>query len=243
MIFAGIITDVTDWLDKVSGHWWFLLVIITIAFLDSVLPVVPSETAVIMGGVAAGAGNQNLALVILAGAGGAFLGDNFAYIVGHRFSHRIERRASTRPKLGARLVWARNQIKARGGALLVTARFIPGGRTVLTISSGITRQPRRWFAGWIAVAALIWATYAAGLGFIFGQAFEDNHTLAFILAFGAALSVTVLTEVVRHYRHRNDDDEPAAVDPATDGDDGEILAPVRDAAHAGDVSSTDDWDG
>ena len=35
MLLAGIITDVTDWLDEVSGQWWFLLVIFAIAFLDS----------------------------------------------------------------------------------------------------------------------------------------------------------------------------------------------------------------
>jgi hypothetical protein len=45
---------------------------------------------------------------------------------------------------------------------------------------------------------IIWASYAAVLGYVFGKSFEDNHTAAFILAFGAALSITVLIEVVRH---------------------------------------------
>ena len=54
MVLASIISDLTDWLDDVSGEWWFLLVIFGIAFLDSVIPIVPSETAVILGGVAAG---------------------------------------------------------------------------------------------------------------------------------------------------------------------------------------------
>ena len=202
MVVANIITDLTDWLDEISGNWWFLLVIFGIAFLDSVIPVVPSETAVIMGGVAAGAGDQNLVLVIIAGAGGAFLGDNFAYLIGRRFSPWIARRAERRPKLANRLEWARTQIRTRGGPLLVTARFIPGGRSVLTITSGITHQPRRWFASWIALAAVIWATYAAGLGYIFGNRFKDNHTAAFLLAFGTALSITVSIEIVRHYRSK-----------------------------------------
>ena len=47
---------------------------------------------------------------------------------------------------------------------------------------------------------MIWASYAAILGAVFGQTFEDNHTLAFILAFGAALSITIIIEVVRHVR-------------------------------------------
>jgi membrane protein DedA with SNARE-associated domain len=154
--------------------------------------------------------------VIAAGATGAFLGDNTAYLIGRRFSPRIQRRAARRPKTATRLTWASDQIRKRGGMLLITARFIPGGRTALTLSSGVTRQPWRWFAGWVAVAALIWATYAAGLGAIFGQTFSDNHTMAFLLAFGAALSVTIIIEVVRHFRGRRatPTDEPAPVDIA-----------------------------
>ena len=70
--------------------------------------------------------------------------------------------------------------------------------------------------GWVAIAAVIWATYAAGLGAIFGQTFSDDHTVAFLLAFGAALSVTIIIEVVRHVRgrHATATDEPAPVDVA-----------------------------
>lgn len=200
MLLANILTDLTDWLEDVSAEWWFLLVILAVAFFDSIIPIVPSETTVILGGVAAGAGDQSLVLVIAFGALGAFLGDNTAYLIGRQFAPLIQRRAQRKPKTGTRLTWARDQIKRRGGLLLITARFIPGGRTALTLSSGITHQPWRWFAPWVAVAALIWATYAAVLGAIFGQAFENNHTLAFLLAFGAALSITIIIELVRHQR-------------------------------------------
>ena len=152
-MIAGIITDLTDWLDEIAGNWWFLLVIFGIAYLDSVIPIVPSETAVIIGGVAAGQGDQKLLLVILAGASGAFLGDNTAYLIGRRFSPWIQRRAERKPKTAKRLDWAANAIRQRGGLLLITARFIPGGRTALTISSGLTHQPHGWFAAWVAVAA------------------------------------------------------------------------------------------
>jgi membrane protein DedA with SNARE-associated domain len=200
VLVAGIITDLSDWLEDISGNWWFLLVILAIAFFDSVIPIVPSETTVIIGGVAAGLGNQRLALVIAAGAIGAFLGDNTAFLIGRRLSATIERWAARKPKRGARLVWANTQIRQRGGLLLITARFIPGGRSVLTVSSGITRQPHPWFAAWVAVAAVIWATYAALLGYVGGKAFEDDHTKAFLLAFAAAFTLTVTIEVVRHLR-------------------------------------------
>jgi membrane protein DedA with SNARE-associated domain len=214
MLLGSVLSDITDRLDDISGQWWFLLVIFAIAMLDSVIPIVPSETAVIIGGVAAGQGEQSLPLVILCGALGAFCGDNAAYLIGRRFSPWINRRAARRPRTARRLDWAQDQIRVRGGLLLITARFIPGGRTALTLSCGLTRQPHAWFARWAAMAALIWATYAAGLGAIFGNRFKDNHTVAFLLAFGAALSITIIIEAVRHVRRRGAETETVEETPA-----------------------------
>ncbi len=50
------INEFFDWLKDFSSSPWFYLIIFVIAVFDSVLPVVPSETLVIIGGVAAGSG-------------------------------------------------------------------------------------------------------------------------------------------------------------------------------------------
>ena len=119
-VVANIVTDVTDWLDEFSSNWWFLLIIFSVALLDSVFPVVPGETSVIAGGVAAGAGNQVLALVIFAGAFGAFLGDNLAYTIGDRFEPRVRAWAERKPGRAQRLDEAGRQIRKRGGLLPVS---------------------------------------------------------------------------------------------------------------------------
>ena len=204
-LFGGALSwigDLTDKLADWAGNWWFLGVIFVIALLDSVVPIVPSETTVIIGGVAVAVGEAPYPLlaVIVAGASGAFIGDNMAYTIGHHWSAAFERRAQRKPKFAAKLTWARSQIRERGGLLLITARFIPGGRTALTLSSGITRQPRAWFVGWIAIATTIWATYAAGLARVVGEPFKDDHTKAFWIAFGTAVGINVTIEVVRHIR-------------------------------------------
>lgn len=206
-MLAGIfswITDLTELLGDWAANWWFLGVIMAIAFFDSIVPVVPSETSVIIGGVAVSTGEAPYALwmVIAVGAFGAFMGDNLAYSIGRKWAPSFERRAVRRPKFGRRLEWANDQIEDRGGLLLITARFIPGGRTVLTLSSGITRQSRTWFMRWITIAVVIWATYAAGLAYIVGKPFKDNHSLAFWVAFGTALSINVGIEIVRHFRSK-----------------------------------------
>jgi membrane protein DedA with SNARE-associated domain len=198
----SFLTDITDTLGDWASNWWFLAVVFVIAFFDSIVPVVPSETTVIIAGVAVSVGEADypLYLVIICGAVGAFCGDNTAYQLGRWFAPRFERRAERKPKFAARMTWAADQIRDRGGLLLITARFIPGGRTLLTLSSGITRQPRLWFVAWVAIACTIWATYAAGLAYVVGQPFKDNHTAAFWVAFGTALAVNVVIEIVRHLR-------------------------------------------
>ena len=207
----SFIGDLTDKLGDWASNWWFVGVIFLIALLDSVIPVVPSETTVIIGGVAVATGEAPypLLVVIAAGAAGAFIGDNMAYSIGHHWSDAFQRRAERKPKFNAKLTWARTQIKERGGLLLITARFIPGGRTALTLASGITVQPRGWFVRWTFVAAIIWATYAAGLARLVGEPFKDDHTLAFWIAFGTALTINVIIEVVRHFRLKRKFSKPA----------------------------------
>jgi hypothetical protein len=51
-------------------------------------------------------------------------------------------------------------------------------------------------------AAVIWATYAALLGFVGGAAFEDSHAAAFLVACGGALGIRVGVELVRCVRRR-----------------------------------------
>ena len=202
--FVDFFESIEELISDLSRSPWFLLVVFVIAFLDSVFPIVPSEFTVIAGGVSSGAGTLldgqpavSVILVILLGAFGAYLGDTLAYFIGAR-SDRLLRAIFFRgPKGEKRLIATGEQIRKRGGLLLITARFIPGGRTAMTFSCGLTGQPFwAWFTRWDLLATTLWASYGALLGFFFGSALENQSTALFV-AFGFALSVTVSIEVIR----------------------------------------------
>lgn len=204
-VFHAMEDTITD----VSESPWFFLLVFSIAFFDSVIPIVPSEFTVIAGGVASGSGvlidDQkvlSLVLVIVLGALGAYGGDSFAYWIG-RNSDKTLRRWFFRGERGEeRLKATGEQIRKRGGLLLITARFIPGGRTAMTFSCGLTRQPfLAWFTRWDLLAVSLWAGYAALLGYFVGDIVENQAT-ALWLAFGIALSVTILIEAIRWLRAR-----------------------------------------
>ena len=123
-----------EWLKESSSSPWFYVIIFVIAVFDSVLPIVPSETLVIIGGVSAGSGSLSITLVILCAAGGAFIGDNLSYFLGREASDWVIKRRTRTEKGAKQMAKIIEQIHDRGGMLLITARFIPGGRTLLTLS-------------------------------------------------------------------------------------------------------------
>src|SRR5262249_34909102 len=149
-------------------------VVFVFAFLDALLPVVPSETAVITASVVAATGQLSLPLVIAAAACGAFAGDNAAYFIGHRFGPHARARYFRGEKGRKTIRWTERQLAERGGELILVARFIPGGRIAVTLSAGAVRYPWLRFAVFDAVAGILWAFYAAFLGYFGGKAFE--HT-------------------------------------------------------------------
>ena len=205
----AILDDIFDRLQDVSSSHWFYAIIFAIALLDSIIPIVPSETAVILGGIAAAQHHLNIWVVIGAGAFGAMVGDNLAYAIGKRFSGPIQRWYNRKPKRARKLAWATNQLRTRGGSLLLTARFIPGGRTIITLTSGITNQKRWKFVFFVLVACTLWAGYAAGLGYVFGDRFEQSSKTALLLALGVALTLTAVIEIVRRKFRRSRGAEPS----------------------------------
>jgi membrane-associated protein len=178
---------------------WAYVIIVLLAVIDALLPVVPSEATVITAGVVAAGGGLDLALVIVAAAVGAFLGDNLAYLVGRRFGPAAKARFFHGEKAAKRLDWAERQLRERGGELIAAGRFIPGGRTAVTLSAGLLRYRWRRFACFDAIAAVIWALYASLLGYLGGQAFEDAPWKGLVLAFAIALAVGVGIEVTRWF--------------------------------------------
>lgn len=187
--------------DYVSGSPWTYLFLVGIAALDVIFPLVPSETSVILAGVIAASGDLMLAAVIACAAAGAILGDNVSYWIGRLAGERIIARffAGERRK---RIDWAEKQIDDRGPYLIVVGRFIPGGRTAVTLASGLLEMRWRKFIVFDVAAGIVWASYAALLGYVGGRTFEEDPLKGFIIAFAVALAVTGGVEVYRWLKKR-----------------------------------------
>lgn len=187
--------------DYVSGSPWTYGFLFGVAALDVLFPVVPSETSVILAGVLAATGDLVIWAVILVAAGGAVLGDNTSYWIGRTVGPAIVRRffKGERKK---RIDWAEQQIEERGPYLIVVGRFIPGGRTAITLSAGLLHMRWHRFIGFDVAAGLVWASYAALLGFVGGRSFEQDPLKGFLIAFAVALVITGGVEAYRWLKRR-----------------------------------------
>lgn len=188
-------------IDLLTGSLWTYPILFGICVGDALIPLFPSETAVIVCGIQAARGQLSLEWVIACGAAGAFVGDNLGYAGGAvarlpRGEAFFGGEVAQRP-----LDWAKNFLKERGSYVLIVARFIPGGRTATTFTAGIVHL--RWstqFAPYIFAAAILWSCYGALLGYFGGRVFKGQPILALLVAFGIATSVTLGVEGWRRLR-------------------------------------------
>jgi membrane protein DedA with SNARE-associated domain len=194
---------VFDSLLEALGHsWWAYPLILASCTFDAILPLLPSETALLTGGILAANGSMLLGWVIVMAAVGAFVGDNLAYAIGHS-ADDWARRWITRGEKGKRsLDWAHRELDRHGGPLVIVARFLPGGRTATTIACGVLDFPYRQFVVFDAIGAVVWATLNTLIGYIGGNAFAHNTIAAFAVSFAAALGLAGIIELIRWIRRR-----------------------------------------
>ena len=179
---------------------WLLAVIVAMAVVDALLPVVPSEALIIAAGVAAVTGEQNLLAVIAAAALGSFLGESAGYLIGRGIGPAVRTRYAAHGRRAENYDRAARLLHRRGGTVLLTARFVPAGRTVATLASGATGYPAARFVGFTAAGSVLSASWSAVLGFVGGAAFAHDSVTALIVGFVFASAVGFVLEGVRRFR-------------------------------------------
>jgi membrane-associated protein len=172
------------------------------AAADVLFPVIPSEGAVIAAGVfAAATGVPNLPLVMAVAAAGAFVGDHIAYGIGRSvLGPRLVRRSK---RLAKAVDVIARQLDKRGGTLIVTSRFVPGGRTAVTAACGLTGYPLARFSRAAGAAAVLWSLYTGAIGFVGGVAFAANPMLGLVVGLGLSLAITGVVELIRYRVRRH----------------------------------------
>ncbi|WP_377271732.1 DedA family protein [Peterkaempfera sp. SMS 1(5)a] len=195
---------ITDWLNDLGGAPAYGAVALLV-FCEVAVPfgfLLPGETSVVLGGVLAQRDRTSIALVAAVAVGAAVIGDSTAYLIGRLTADRIR---TTRPagRGAQRLRRAGELMDRHGAAAVFFGRFIPFVRSAMPLLAGSSRMPYARFLLFDALAALLWGTGSALLGYAAGAAWNRvAHALGGSLLALAAVAAVALLAVRMRRRHR-----------------------------------------
>lgn len=199
--------DTMDTLNNVvieySGAWWVLLAVFLFCAIDGFFPPVPSESVVVgLGAIAVSSGNPNILLLILAAAGGAWVGDNTAYLIGRAIgTDRFK--WMRRERVQKSFTWAGEELRKRAVSLILVARFIPGGRVAVNFTAGATSFSHRAFMLLTVLSGVCWAGYSVAIGAFAGAWMHDNPLLGALIAIILAIILGVaLDRIIMRIHNR-----------------------------------------
>jgi membrane protein DedA with SNARE-associated domain len=168
------------------------LVVALLAALDAVFPILPSESVVIALAALAVHSDIDPWLLGVAAMAGAFVGDATSFGLGRAARRRWRDPADVRGRPGRLLAWADRHLERDGEQVIITARFVPGGRTATTFSAGYLGLRSRRFVGAALVGAVLWSANGVALGYVGGQVSENPWVaMAGGLALGGLVSVVL----------------------------------------------------
>jgi len=191
-----------DWILQIGDAWWVHLVVYAFAALDGFFPTVPSESTIVsLSSLWSSSGRPSIILIGLAAWAGAFTGDNLGYLLGNKIGW--ERFRFLREGKGRRAVEAaENGLRKRALVFLMTARYIPFGRTAVNLVAGAVHYPHRLFWPRSLLSTFVWAVYSCAIGAVAGAWFENNHLLAITVALVAAIVMALVVERIIAAVHR-----------------------------------------
>jgi membrane protein DedA with SNARE-associated domain len=188
-------------LEPTLDHYGYLAVVGLVFIEDFGIPV-PGETVLILAAVYAGDGRLNIGLVILLAFLGAILGDNVGFAIGHyggrRLAERYGRYVFLTPE---RLDRATAFFDARGGRIVVVARFIEGLRQANGIIAGSTHMRWRRFLLYNAIGAALWVGAWASVGYLSGSHINGvyNAVTRYDRYLAIAVGLLIVAFVARHF--------------------------------------------
>jgi undecaprenyl-diphosphatase len=209
---AGIIhlpqlDDVIASIGSTLGSYTYALVAV-MAFLETgafVGLAVPGETVVIVGGVVAGQGHIDLALLLGLTWLCAYAGDMTGYLLGRRLGRRFLIAHGARIHITEqRLLRVESFFRRYGPATILVGRFVGLVRAVAPFLAGASRFPFRRFVGLAGVGTGLWSAAFVLLGYFFWHSLDEAIALAKrgSLALGGTLAVVIAA--VAGYRHLRD---------------------------------------
>ena len=169
---------------------WLYVVLGLAVLVDCVLPLIPSEAAVLTAAAMAADGETSMAGVVIATAVGAVCGDLVVFGIGRWLQPSRLGRWMSRGRWSQAFTWR----GPRSAGVVIAGRFLPMGRTAVALGCGAGRVPLARFVPASVVGASLWAGFIVALARIGGSV---SDRLPVVVAIGLAVGLLITFAVAR----------------------------------------------
>ena len=179
LLFLNLITSIPDLITKtVETNPYIAYFVISFAmFLENLIPPIPSEIIMPLGGFFVYTGDLNFYILIVSGLIGTVVGALPWYFLGKllnekKLSNFIDRKGKFVGISLKDLDKSRLWFEKYGVLLVFWGRLIPGIRTLISVPAGIELMPLNKFLIWTSLGSLIWVIFLTSSGYLFGENYE-----------------------------------------------------------------------
>ena len=183
IIFINILTSIPEYITKaVETNSTFAYFTIFLAmFLENIIPPIPSEIIMPLGGFLVYQQKLNFYLLILWGLLGTIFGSLPWYYLGKlvnekRLSNFLDIRGKYLGITSNDLAKSKRWFNKYGVSLIFWGRLVPGIRTLISVPAGLELMPLRKFLIWTTLGSLIWVALLTYGGYLLGENYKIIET-------------------------------------------------------------------
>jgi alkaline phosphatase len=176
LIFVNFLTSIPDYISlAVEKNSTIAYLTICVAmFLENIIPPIPSEIIMPLGGFFVYQQKLNFYILVFWGLLGTILGSLPWYYLGRLVNEK--RISDFLNKKGKYLGISSNDLSKSkiwfdkyGVSLVFWGRLVPGIRTLISVPAGIELMPLRKFLLWTTFGSMIWVALLTYAGYLFGE--------------------------------------------------------------------------
>jgi membrane protein DedA with SNARE-associated domain len=167
---------VADFLPEFIRQWGYAAVFL-LMWVETILPIFPSELVMPLSGLIATQGHMHPAGVAVAGAGGSMTGAVTWYwaarALGYdRFKRLVTRYGRVTTVSSHEVEWLEKWFAKLGPVMVLVGRVVPAVRTAISIPAGLVRMPFGRFLILSAIGILVSTSLLTWLGTLLGDHYK-----------------------------------------------------------------------
>ncbi len=183
LIFVNFLTSIPEYISSAveKNSTIAYLTICMAMFLENIIPPIPSEIIMPLGGFFVYQQKLNFYILVFWGLVGTILGSLPWYYLGRLVNEK--RLSNFLNKKGKYLGISSNDLNKSkiwfdkyGVSLVFWGRLVPGIRTLISVPAGIELMPLRKFLIWTTFGSLIWVALLTYAGYLFGENYSNIET-------------------------------------------------------------------